>query len=140
MDQFMFLLIVGTTVWVGFDAQELQMRRGRLGGGPIDMGTRSWVVCCLLLWVITFPCYLVARRKYVAMRDAPQWPAETSPSPFAQFSAAGVGLTPIAPVPDPVPSTQVEAHTAPPQLSPDGHWWWDGGQWVPATAVGAIRG
>lgn len=24
--------------------------------------------------------------------------------------------------------------TAPPQLSPDGQWWWDGAQWVPAPA------
>jgi hypothetical protein len=24
---------------------------------------------------------------------------------------------------------------ATPQLSPDGHWWWDGQQWLPAAAV-----
>jgi hypothetical protein len=22
--------------------------------------------------------------------------------------------------------------SAPPQYSPDGHWWWDGQQWIPA--------
>jgi hypothetical protein len=26
----------------------------------------------------------------------------------------------------------VTADTAPPQLSPDGHWWWTGAEWVPA--------
>lgn len=30
--------------------------------------------------------------------------------------------------------------TAPPQLSPDGHWWWDGAAWVPASqAPGATE-
>jgi hypothetical protein len=31
--------------------------------------------------------------------------------------------------------TQAPPASAPPQLSPDGHWWWDGTQWVPATAT-----
>ena len=26
--------------------------------------------------------------------------------------------------------------SAPPQLSPDGHWWWDGHQWIPAEGQG----
>jgi hypothetical protein len=26
-----------------------------------------------------------------------------------------------------------QAAAAPPQLSPDGHWWWDGASWVPAA-------
>jgi hypothetical protein len=26
----------------------------------------------------------------------------------------------------------VTSPSAPPQLSPDGHWWWDGAEWVPA--------
>ena len=29
------------------------------------------------------------------------------------------------------------APTAPPQLSPDGHWWWTGQEWVPAPAQAA---
>jgi hypothetical protein len=118
MDQLMFLLIVGTAVWVGFDARELEMRKGRLGGGPVDMGTRSWVVCCLLLWLIAFPCYLVARSKYVAMRDAPLWPVATTPaSPFAAVPFAAV-----------------------PQLSADGYWWWDGTQWTPAATAAIAQG
>jgi hypothetical protein len=31
-----------------------------------------------------------------------------------------------------VPTDDVTA-TAPPQLSPDGHWWWDGTAWIPAA-------
>jgi hypothetical protein len=31
-----------------------------------------------------------------------------------------------------VPTDDVTA-TAPPQLSPDGHWWWDGAAWIPAA-------
>jgi hypothetical protein len=121
-DQLLFLVIVGTTVWVGFDAQELEMRKGRLGGGPVDMGTRAWVVCCLLLWVIAFPCYLVARSKYVAMRDAPASPVLMPASPF--------GTQPVAAV-----EARVHVHAAPPQLSADGYWWWDGTQWTPAASA-----
>ena len=140
-DQLMFLLIVGTAVWVGFDAQELEMRRGRLGGGPIDMGTRAWVVCCLFLWVISFPCYLVARSKYVALRDAPPMPAADPVSPFAAApSRFAVHASPLAVEPAVVPAATIPVQTAPPQMSPDGHWWWNGSEWVAAAAAGLSRG
>jgi hypothetical protein len=116
--QLLFLVIVGTTVWVGFDARELEMRQGRLSGGAVDMGTRAWVVCCLLLWVIAFPCYLVARSKYVAMRDAPASPVVMPVSSFE--------MQPVV--------------AAPPQLSADGYWWWDGTQWTPAASASAVVG
>src|SRR5690349_11792494 len=31
----------------------------------------------------------------------------------------------------PAAPDQAEASAAPPQWSPDGHWWWDGTQWLP---------
>lgn len=68
----LFLVVIGTSIWVGVDASHLGVRRGRLAGSPLDMGVGSWVVCCLFLWVIAFPCYLVARGKYQAMRGTPQ--------------------------------------------------------------------
>ncbi|MDT7571357.1 MAG: hypothetical protein QOE05_1531 [Actinomycetota bacterium] len=35
---------------------------------------------------------------------------------------------------------QAAAPAAPPQLSPDGHWWWDGTQWVPAGEAATSQG
>src|SRR5487761_1930575 len=60
----MFLVVIGTTIWVGIDASNLGMRHGRLGGGFLDMGPAGWVFACLLFWIIAFPCYLAARSRY----------------------------------------------------------------------------
>jgi hypothetical protein len=98
------LLVMGSAIWVGIDASNLGMQRGRIGGGTLDMGVASWVLATLLIWIVGFPCYLIARGRYVAMRQPVVWGAQ--PQVY--------GL-------------------APPQYSPDGRWWWDGGKWV-ATA------
>jgi hypothetical protein len=122
MSSIIWLVVVGAAVWVGFDARSLGVRRGRLGGGVIDMSVFSWVVCCIFLFLIAFPCYLVARSKYQAMRDAPAGTPAAIPAPAAW---------PVA-----VPAVYVPTQaTAPPQLSPDGHWWWDGTQWLPAASA-----
>src|SRR4051812_45594478 len=40
--------------------------------------------------------------------------------------------------PERLPEERMDtAQTAPPQLSPDGHWWWNGQEWVPAPAPAA---
>ena len=49
------LVVVGTTIWVGVDAT-----RREWGGG---LGPGSWVVFCLLFWIVAFPVYLVKRGK-----------------------------------------------------------------------------
>jgi hypothetical protein len=121
------LLVVGSTIWVGIDASNLGVQRGRLGGGSLDMSTASWVVCCLLLWIVAFPCYLVARGKYQAMSggNASAWPQAALGA--AAYVIPQTGHHPTigqAAVPPPV---------APPQMSADGQWWWNGYQWVPAA-------
>jgi hypothetical protein len=113
-----WLAIVGTVVWVGFDAHSLGMKRGKAGGGPLDMGVVSWVICCLIVWVIAFPCYLVARSRYRSRR--------------AQASTPVAGAMYQMPQ---VQQVQQHASTAPPQYSPDGQWWWNGYQWVPAPTT-----
>ncbi len=118
-----WLAILGSAIWVGFDASALGVQRGRLGGGPLDMGVASWVICCLFLWVISFPCYLVARGRYQSMRSTGSY----GTLPFAGGPVAGYqyGQVPQA--------QQLAVYAAPPQLSPDGQWWWNGVQWVPAA-------
>ena len=55
-----FLLVIGSCVWVHHDARGLTDRvaesepRARLAPGP-------WVVGCVFLWILFFPAYLVRR-------------------------------------------------------------------------------
>ena len=58
-------IVLGADVWVYADAK----RRDERGApvvvtvGPIEVGTpTAWLIGCLLLLIIFFPLYLVARR------------------------------------------------------------------------------
>jgi hypothetical protein len=58
-------IVLGADLWVYADAK----RRDELGTpvvvtiGPIEVGTpTAWLIGCLLLLIIFFPLYLVARR------------------------------------------------------------------------------
>jgi hypothetical protein len=117
-----WLAILGSVIWVGFDAHTLGMKRGRLGGGTLDMGVASWIICCLFIWVIAFPCYIVARGRYQSMASTGTYGAFPAASPVV---ANQFGLLPNV--------QQPTVYAAPPQLSPDGQWWWNGAQWVPAA-------
>jgi hypothetical protein len=55
-----WLIVFGTSVWVGVDASNLGVRRG-LVKGMGDMTVTEWVVGCLLFWIVFFPEYIVAR-------------------------------------------------------------------------------
>ena len=55
MVELIFLVVVGTTIWVGVDASQ------RDWDGRFDTG--GWVVGCLLLWIVVFPIYLAQRNK-----------------------------------------------------------------------------
>ena len=94
------------------------------------------MLCCLFLWLIAFPCYLVARSKYKALPAAGAWqgygPPVAQSDPWQlpvqqapQWSAPAV-RSPVVPA-----AAVVAAPVAPPQYSPDGHWWWNGQEWVP---------
>lgn len=50
------LVVAGTTIWVGVDAPKRDWKPG-------STGTATWVVGCLLLWIIIFPAYLIQRSK-----------------------------------------------------------------------------
>ena len=83
-----FLVVVGTTIWVGADAHRLGVRRGSLPGSFCDLGVTSWVICCLLLWVLVFPLYLVMRPRYVAAHQ-PRWPISYGPASHPPSQAGG---------------------------------------------------
>jgi hypothetical protein len=116
-----WVVIAASCVWVGVDAHHLGVKRGRLGGGMLDMSVASWVICSLFVWIIAFPCYLVARGRYQAMRGAQIYGSVPHGTASPQGPAGWPNQGPIM--------------SAPPQLSPDGQWWWNGTQWVPANAA-----
>lgn len=51
-----FLVILGTAVWVGVDANSRDWT-----GTPVADRTWKWVLGTLVLWVIVFPIYLMKR-------------------------------------------------------------------------------
>ncbi len=65
VDAIVWLVVLGTSIWVAVDASNLGVRRGATSGGFFDMGVAGWLLCCLLLWIVGFPAYLVMRRRYV---------------------------------------------------------------------------
>lgn len=116
------LLIIGSVIWVGVDASNHGVHRGGLGGGFLDMGVASWVICCLIFWIVALPCYLVARGRYRNLRAAGY-----QRGPVYNAGPPGYNPNPYAAA-NPYPAA------APPQASPDGQWWWTGQQWVPVQA------
>ncbi len=62
-----WIVIPTTSIWVLVDALSLKVRKGKITGF-FDMGPVGWFLCCLLLWVIAFPAYLVKRNEYRGLR------------------------------------------------------------------------
>jgi uncharacterized membrane protein len=54
------LVVVGSTIWMGFDAYHA----GRSWGSVI-----GWVVGALLVWIVAFPWYLVDRKRFAKAVD-----------------------------------------------------------------------
>ena len=85
------LVVLGTSIWVAIDSSTLGARKGVLGGGFLDMGPVGGFFGCLLVWIVVFPCYLVARPKLVAVKQgrlAPNaFPGYPPPQPGPQPTA-----------------------------------------------------
>lgn len=63
MDVIIMLVILGTSIWVFFDARAIGVRKGQVKG-LANMGPWGWFFVCLLLWIIGFPAYLATRGKF----------------------------------------------------------------------------
>jgi hypothetical protein len=83
---FIWLLVIGTSIWVGFDAHQLGVKRGILGGGFTDMGVAGWTIGVFGLWIIGFPAYMATRPRYVALARAG---SRTTPNSDQGSVAAG---------------------------------------------------
>jgi hypothetical protein len=63
MDLFFILFIIGSSIWVYFDAKNIGVKKGQLKG-LLDMGPGGWFFVTLLLWIVGFPAWLATRGKY----------------------------------------------------------------------------
>ena len=70
MDSLMFLVVIGTSLWVLVDAKTIGVRKGQIKGAG-DMGPWGWFFVCLLLWIVGFPFYLAKRGEYKKVNAAP---------------------------------------------------------------------
>jgi len=74
------------------------------------MGTAAWVVCCLLCFLIAFPCYLATRGRLMATYDAVTTPAVGS----RHRAAVTASPVPLAIWPPSPPSVVTSASAATP--------------------------
>lgn len=65
----LFILVIGTAIWVGFDAKSHGIRKG-LTKGFLDQGPLEWAVGTLLFWIILFPIYLGKRSELIRLAQA----------------------------------------------------------------------
>jgi hypothetical protein len=63
METIILLVILGTSIWVFFDARAIGVKKG-LVKGVVVMGPWGWFFVTLFLWIIGFPAYLAMRGKY----------------------------------------------------------------------------
>lgn len=72
--ELLWIVIVGTAVWVYFDAKALGARKGLLKGFSDLGGPAAWAIATLLLWIIAFPMYLASRNQIreAARRNSPK--------------------------------------------------------------------
>jgi hypothetical protein len=63
MAEFMWLLIIATSIWVVVDAKAIGVKSGQIEGLG-NMGPWGWFFVCLLLWIVGFPFYLAKRGEF----------------------------------------------------------------------------
>jgi hypothetical protein len=62
-------LVIGTTIWVGYDANANQVPVSEGAEYSLNTGAVAWVLMCLLLWIVSFPYYLVRRSHVLSARE-----------------------------------------------------------------------
>ena len=60
----MWGMIIISSIWVFVDAKKIGVKKGQVKG-IADMGPGTWLIGCLLFWIIAFPMYLIKRPEFV---------------------------------------------------------------------------
>jgi hypothetical protein len=97
MFELMFVVVIGTSIWVYVDAKNMGVKKGQLKG-VCDMGPGGWFIACLLLWIAGFPMYLANRSELQRINGKSGSPAVAPPVPGSQHESQDfeVQLTKLA--------------------------------------------
>ncbi|BDD88736.1 hypothetical protein [Desulfofustis limnaeus] len=87
MDPIIVLLVVGSAVWVYFDAKKIGASRDKRGGF-LAMGPVGWALCVVLLWLVAFPLYLFQRSGIKAAATGSGTPTSSSDVPQTGLNRA----------------------------------------------------
>jgi uncharacterized membrane protein len=82
MDYIIVFIVIGTSIWVFFDAKSIGIKKGQMKGF-LDMGPGGWCGICLLLWIIGFSIYLAKRSAYKQINSSK--PSKPSGDSIAQL-------------------------------------------------------
>lgn len=79
--EWMFLIVIGCSIWTYFDAKKLNLPAKRQTGF-FKMGPIGWALSVLLLLIVSFPLYLFKRDEFQKINDgiAPSTISEASPT------------------------------------------------------------
>lgn len=71
------MVVIGTTLWVVVDSKKNQIPT--YGEAyTLNTGALTWLIGCILLWIVAFPLYLFRRQKFINMRSPK--PAQAAPA------------------------------------------------------------
>jgi len=76
-----WLIVIGTAIWVGVDAHTLMKDltpAERVSVSSFCTSPTIWAIGCLLLWIIAFPWYLAIRKNYIRLNAAKDAPIKNS--------------------------------------------------------------
>ncbi len=85
MDNYLWVVVLATSIWVLIDAKSIGVKKGQLRG-VANMGPWGWFFGCLGLWVIGFPLYLANRPRLKSINRGVEEVSSnfTTPSPPSQ--------------------------------------------------------
>ena len=63
MENYLWIVVVATSIWVLIDAKRIGVKKGQITGIG-NLNPWGWFIVCLLLWIVGFPFYLAKRPQY----------------------------------------------------------------------------
>ena len=68
MESLILLLIIGTSIWVFFDARTIGVKKGMVKG-LANLGPTGWLQASLFLWIVAFPLYIAKRGEFKRLNE-----------------------------------------------------------------------
>lgn len=84
MDAFIWIVIIGTSIWVLIDAKTIGVKKGQIEGMG-NMGPVAWFFVCLLFWIVGFPFYLAKRGEFKRVNSVQQEPTGMNDDSITQI-------------------------------------------------------